>query len=133
MFSGLSTYSGFWFLHVFHILLKLARPFYAQKFEDWHYFKVVHAAEITMAVVLGCLPFAVISSMNKFTTTQFPAFACQPDDVSITFYTFVLPMILLQMTGISATVILAVVLYNVSDNSIAIATFKDTLIFYVAT
>ena len=115
VFAGLSTYSVFWFLHTFHVLLKLACPFHAQKFEDWHYFKVVYAAEVTIAVVLGCLPFAVISLMNKFTMMQFPTFACQPDDVAITFYAFVLPMIFLQMMGTSATIILAVVLYNVSN------------------
>ena len=67
-----------------------------------------------IAIVFGCLPFAVISLMNKFTIMQFPAFTCQPDDVTITFYAFVLPMILLQMIGTSATIMLAMVLYNVS-------------------
>ena len=94
--------------------MKLAHPFQAQKFEDWHYFKLVYAAEVIIAIVLGCLPFAVISLMNKFTMMQFPTFTCQPDDVAITFYAFVLPMIFLQMIGTSATIMLAVVLYNVS-------------------
>lgn len=114
MFASLTTYSEFWFLHVFHTLLKIAYPFSAKRLENWHYFKVVYVAEVITAVVLGCFPFAVISLMNKFTMMQFPAFICYPDDVILAFYAFALPLILLQMTGISATIILAMVLYNVS-------------------
>ena len=114
VFASLTTYSEFWFLHIFHTLLKLAYPFLAKRFENWHYFRVAYATEVIAAMVLGCLPFAVISFMNKFTMMQFPGFICYPDDVTLVFYTFTLPLILLQMTGTSATIILAVVLYNVS-------------------
>ena len=75
---------------------------------------MVYAGEVITAVVLGCFQFAVISFMKKFTMMQFPAFICYPDDVTLAFYTFALPLILLQMTGTSATIILAMVLYNVS-------------------
>ena len=41
---------------------------------------------------------------------QFPAFACYPDNIALTFYTFTLPVILLQMVETSGTIMLAVVL-----------------------
>lgn len=108
------TYSEFWFLHIVHTLFKLSFPFLAKKFEEWHYFKVICAAEITIAIVFGCLPFAIVSLMDRFTMAQFPAFFCQADDIALVFYTFVFPLILLQIIGTSAMIVLAVVLYNVS-------------------
>ena len=101
-------------MHIVHILLKLAYPFKAKKFEDWRYFKVIYVAEIISVILLGCLPFAIISLMEGFTMIQFPAFTCQPNDITMTFYAFTLPGIIIQMTGTSATIALAVVLYNVS-------------------
>jgi len=108
------TYGEFWFLHIAHTLFKLSCPFSAKKFEQWRYFKVICAAEFTVAVVFGCLPFLIILLLNRFTMAQFPAFYCQADDVAIVFYAFILPLILLQITGTSAMIILTVVLYNVS-------------------
>ena len=96
-------------------MLKLAYPFLAKKFEDWRYFKVIYVAEIIIPIVLGCLPFAIILSMNKFNFVQFPAYSCYPEDATIAFYAFTLPVILLQMVGTAATIMLVVVLYNVSN------------------
>ena len=77
--------------------------------------------------------------MNKFTMMQFPAFTCQPDGVAIIFYAFVLPMIFLQMIGTSATIMLAMVLYNVSIHIVRSSVYyllmmyntADTLYLYL--
>ena len=115
VYAGLTIYAEFWFLHLIHTLLKLAYPFLAQKFENCHYFKVIYAAEVIIPIVLGCVPFAIISSMSRFNMVQFPANSCYPDNVTIIFYAFTLPVILIQMAGTAATIMLVVVLYNVSN------------------
>ena len=75
---------------------------------------MIYAAEIIVPIILGCVPSGIMSLMNRFTMIQFPAFACFPNNIDIAFYTFTLPVILLQMIGTSATIMLGVVLYNVS-------------------
>ena len=129
-----------WFFHTSILLWKVIFPFHSQTYMTSGKLKYVHAVCLIIGIFL---PLAtVISSMSEFgvqsrneaekgTSAQdlfingglgysiprFPPIICTPSDNAVLFYSFILPMAIMQATGSTVLIFILWHIHRVSHNN----------------
>ena len=85
--AGTLCFTGFWLLHLGHLLFALTFPFKAKKFMN-DYGRTTHIVEVIVVIVLGSLPGAVVIGTSKYQIYSFPPEMCVPSNSSVIFYTY---------------------------------------------
>ena len=106
-----------WIFHVFAIFWKVYFPFHSRYFEKIHRTRYIHATCLILGLVLPAIPVAVISVNGGFIITRFPPIACVGKDADSTFYSVVLPLILLYGVGTSFLLVILWRIRRVSAHS----------------
>ena len=97
--AGFLIFSGFWLLFIAHLFLKLVFPIQFRNFDTYKHRTKVHALEICIVLVVGTLIPAIVVGTSEHSIVNFPPTQCSAD-VEVTFYTLILPTILLQFAGV---------------------------------
>ena len=111
--AGILIFSGFWLLFIAHLFLKLVFPLQFRKFETSKYRTKVHILEIVIVVLVGILIPAIVVGTVEYNVVNFPPTQCAAN-VEVTFYTLILPTILIQGTGIMLILFSFVSIHRVS-------------------
>ncbi len=110
-----------WFLHVLILFWKVEFPFHARSFENAGRFKYIHIIWATVGVLLPLVPVITVLANGGFTIPQFPPLLCTGREADPTFYSLLLPIIVLLQTGITLMVILFRTIHKVSKTLACIA------------
>jgi len=73
----------------------------------------VHALEIIVVLVIGTLIPAIVVGTSEYGIVNFPPTQCSAD-VEVSFYTLILPTILMQFTGVMLILFTFVSIHKVS-------------------
>lgn len=111
--AGLLIFSGFWLLFLAHLFLKLVFPIQFHKFDTSRYRTKVHILEIVIVLLIGILIPAIVVGTVEYSIVNFPPTVCAAN-VEVTFYTLILPTILIQGTGIMFILFSFVSIHRVS-------------------
>ena len=106
----------FWIFHIVILFWKIVFPFHARSFETRGYFQYIHLAMVIAAIVLPWESLATILGKGGLTIPQFPPIVCLARDTDVTFYSFILPISIINATGVSLiAIILWTLIKAVSD------------------
>ena len=91
-----------WFLHLFHLFVGIAFPFWSRILNEKKWKIRLHIAEVFGSVVLCSLAPTIFVSVSEYTLVRFPPlFALPSRDVA--FYTIVLPLAIILAVGVNLT------------------------------
>ena len=107
--SGITLYSSFWLLYIFHLTLKLLYPLKSVKLDNSDHSKTIHIIEVLTVVLIGTIPYGVFAGTSKYQIIRFPALYCGYNR-SYQFYGTVLPTLIIGSVGLILTLI---VLYKI--------------------
>ena len=88
-------------------------PFHAMHFETRGYFRYIHIAMIIAAIVLPLESVGAILGTGGLTIPRFPPASCFAVETDATFYSYVLPVSIIQSIGVSLITIILWVLIKV--------------------
>lgn len=88
-----------WIFHVLAVFWKIYYPIHSRSFDLTHRTKYIHATCLILGLVLPVIPLTVIFVNGGFIITRFPPFACVGKDADSTFYSALLPIIILYGVG----------------------------------
>ena len=95
-----------WIFHVLAVFWKVYYPMQSRSFDLTHRNKYIHATCLIVGLVLPAIPVAAISVNGGFIIARFPPIACVGKDADSTFYSAVLPVILLYGVGTNFLVVI---------------------------
>ena len=95
-----------WFFHVAAIFWKIRFPFSARAAESTLYIKLVHVTVVVLAVVVPIVPVVTTLKTSGFGLTRFPPILCTGTNADATFYSLVLPIVVLLQVGISLLIVI---------------------------
>ena len=104
-YAGL-VYVMFWIFHISILLWGTVFPFRARSYETRGYFRYIHIAMVVAAVVVPLESVGVILGTGGLTIPRFPPVACFARDTDATYFAFVLPVSIMNATGVSMIVII---------------------------
>ena len=91
-----------WFLHLFHLFLGVAFPFWSRFLNEKKWKIRLHVVEVLGSVVLCSLAPTIFVSVSEYVPGKFPPlFAVASREVI--FYTIVLPLAIILAAGINLT------------------------------
>ena len=109
IFAIISLYCYFWFLYTLHLFLRVANPIRMVRLEQSKYSRMIHIAEVTIAVLLGTVPYIFFAIYSKFHITTFPPLYCGANPV-YNFYGTILPTVLVSCATL---IMMLFVLYKI--------------------
>ena len=109
IFAITSLYCYFWFLYTLHLFLRVTNPIRMIKLEQLKYSRMIHIIEVTIAVLLGTVPYICFAINSKFRITTFPPLYCGTHPV-YNFYGTILPTILVSCASL---IMMLFVLYKI--------------------
>ena len=102
-----------WFFHIIALFWKIRFPFHARSFETVHRFKYVHITAVILGVVLPAIPSISMMATGGFVLRRFPPVVGLARDLPVTFYSAMVPIIVMFQIGISLLVIIFRTIYKV--------------------
>lgn len=118
-----------WLVHVTAILWKIQFPFHAHQHKSTHCIRWIHVICVVLGLLIPLIPVIVTvvdsimdsnnsSSSTQFGTlgfgvTRFPPVLCTGVDRSATYYSLVLPLNLILLTGITELAIIFWIIHKV--------------------
>ena len=118
----------FWICHVIALFWKIRFPFHARSFQMTHRTKYVHIASAAIGVLFPIIP--VIATMAQsargkssaetvkaglgFGITRFPPLLCTGMHGDTTFYSLILPIIVILMIGMTILITIFWIIHRVS-------------------
>lgn len=109
-----------WFIHVAAFFWKVKFPFHARSCEE-RQLKYAHIAGVLVALLLPILPVAVALANGGFVIATFPPLLCTGKKAAPTFYSLVVPVVILLQIGITMLLITFWTIRKVSVFQIYIA------------
>ena len=85
---------------------KVQFPLHSRSYEKARRIKYIHLICVILALVLPLVPVITVASKGGFTITRYPTFLCTGSDADATYYTIVLPIVIIL--GIGTTVLVLV-------------------------
>ena len=126
-YYGLLQLATFWFCHVLALFWKIRFPFHSRAFQMAHRVKYVHITCVVIGIVFPALP--VVATMSQaahgtssadvvkaglgFGLTRFPPILCTGRHGDTTFYSLILPILLILMVGITFLLIIFWIIHRV--------------------
>ena len=89
------------FFHVIALFWRIRFPFHARSFETAHGFKYLHITVVILGVLLPLIPSIIMMATGGFAIRSFPPVVGLARDLPVTFYSVILPIILIVKIGIS--------------------------------
>ena len=119
-YYGIFQMAVWWFCHVVSLFWKIRFPLHARLFENAHHMKYIHIAMVTVGLVLPTLPVIVTftagdPSIRGFGLTSFPPTNCDSLQMDPIFYSLVLPINLILVTGIPMLIIMFWIIHKVNQ------------------
>ena len=111
--AGFLIFSGFWILFVIHLFMKLVFPIHSHNFDKSKYRTRVHVVEVAVVLLIGLLVPSIVVGTSEYKIVNFPPTQCSAD-VEVTFYTLILPTILVQGAGVILILFTFVSIHRVS-------------------
>ena len=105
-FPGVAFYYLFlqqtiiWLCHVISVVWGIVFPFHFQLCQREGYFRFVHLGMIAVVLVFPVIPVIAASTTGGYSIPRFPPNTCLASDRNVTFYGFVLLIIILLGAGI---------------------------------
>ena len=100
-----------WFFHVITLFWKIQFPFHARSFENTHGFKYLHITAFFLGVVIPAIPVVIMLATGGFVARRFPPVVCSARKLDVTFYSVILPIIMMVEIGISLLIIMGWKIY----------------------
>lgn len=98
------------------LVWKIRFPLHARSFETSHRVKYIHAAVIVSALLVPWIPVIATFATGGFTNTSFPPILCTGEDADASFYSLVVPLIVLLQVGVTLLIILFWTLHKVNSD-----------------
>ena len=119
---GIFQLAVWWFCHVVSLFWKIQFPFHARSFGTAHRVKYIHITMVIVGLVLPALPVIVTftagdPSVRGFGLTSFPQTNCDSLQMDPIFYSLVLPINLILVTGIPMLIIIFWVIHKVNQST----------------
>ena len=92
-----------WFLHLFHLFLAVAFPFWSKFLSEQKWKIRLHILEVLGCVVISSIAPITFVSVSEYVIARFPPLFPQPSR-DVTFYSLVLPNIVLIAVGVNLTI-----------------------------
>ena len=118
----------FWLCHVLALFWKIRFPFHSRSFQMAHRTKYVHIAAVAMGILVPFIP--IIATMSQyghersaieaatgglgFGITRFPPLLCTGRHADTTFYSLILPILVILMVGMTFLLIIFWMIHRVS-------------------
>lgn len=118
----------FWLCHVLALFWKIKFPFHSRSFQMAHRTKYVHIAAVALSILVPFIP--IVATMSQyghkrspieattgglgFGITRFPPLLCTGRHSDTTFYSLILPILVILMVGMTVLLIIFVIIHRVS-------------------
>ena len=103
-----------WFIHIIAIFWKVGFPFHARTLQTGHWNKYLHITGVLIALVLPIIPVIVSATIGGFGMIRFPPILCTGKNADATFYSLIVPIIILLQSGITLLLIMIWIIHRVS-------------------
>ena len=118
----------FWLSHVLALFWGLAFPFHARRYKKQQKVKYVHLTCIVLGILIPFIPIIATASQYAhgkspaqavkgglgFGMTSLPSVLCNGIDSDTTFYSLILPIIVIIMIGMTILVLVFCIIHKVS-------------------
>ena len=124
----------FWLCHVLALFWKIRFPFHSRSFQMAHRTKYVHMAAVVLCILVPFVP--IVATMSQyghgrssveaatgglgFGITRFPPLLCTGRHADTTFYSLILPILVILMIGMTILLIIFWIIHRVSHTIIII-------------
>ena len=88
----------YWLLHLIHLFLKFIFPFAIRRFDTKKWKRIFHITELILIILFTIIAPIYIILGSKYYPYGYPPVLCVPN-ATLTFYTLVLPIILMLCLG----------------------------------
>ena len=95
-----------WFIHIAAIYWGVKYPFHAHKLETSGKKKYLHFTAVLLGVVLPWISIGAVLGAGGYTFASVPPIFCIPSSINVSFYSYIMPIIILQATGASLLTII---------------------------
>ena len=85
----------------------------AKIFERNGYFRYVHFIMLGLAIVVPCIPVAVVEATGGSAVVTFPPFQCYARTTDVIYYTYLLPGSIMWGTGATLVILILQVIIHV--------------------
>ena len=118
----------FWFCNVSVLFWKIRFPFHSRSFQTANRVKYIHITVIALCILVPFIPIIAIMSQHAygksaaqaaieglgFGITRFPPIFCLGRDADTTFYSLILPILVILMVGMTMLITLFWIIHKVS-------------------
>ena len=122
----------FWLCHVLALFWKIRFPFHSRSFQMAHRTKYVHIAAVVLCILVPFVP--IVATMSQyghgrssveaatgglgFGITRFPPLLCTGRHADTTFYSLILPILVILMIGMTILLFIFWIIHRVSHTII---------------
>ena len=92
-----------WFLHLFHLFLAIAFPFWSKFLSEQKWKIRLHILEVLGCVVISSIAPITFLSVSEYVIARLPPLFVRPSR-DVTFYSLILPTTILVGTGVNLTI-----------------------------
>ena len=131
-FYGLLQLATFWFCHVLAIFWKLRFPFHSRAYQTAHRIKYIHITCVAIGIIFPALPVVATMSQAAYGTSsadavkaglgfgliRFPPILCTGRHGDTTFYSLILPSLLILMVGMTFLLIIFWTIHRVRRSTL---------------
>ena len=103
-----------WIFHISMFLWKIWFPLRARSLEVAHRIKYIHILMILITLVVPLLPVITAAADGGFALTRFPPIFCTARSSNATFYSLILPIILIIQCGVTMLIAIFWIIHKVS-------------------
>ena len=103
-----------WILHIAMILWKIQFPIHARSFEVAHRMRYIHIVMIIAALIIPLVPVITAAADGGYGLTRFPPILCTAKSTKATFYSLIMPIILIMQCGITMLLLIFWIIHKVS-------------------
>ncbi len=104
-----------WLLYVLMLLWTVRFPLQVRSFGKSHWFKVLHIACVTLALLVPLIPVIAAFATGGFNNTNFPPHFCTGRDSEATFYSLMVPIMIVLQIGVAVLTLIFWTLHKVSQ------------------
>lgn len=113
-----------WFLHIFMLFWKIHFPLHASSFRPR--MKYIHIAMVSVALLLPTIPSITAAAIGGYNMARIPPFVCIGTSANATFYSLVLPILLLSQGGIIMLIVIFWSIHKVRVDEVnSLSCFSD--------
>lgn len=105
-----------WFFHVSMLFWKVKFPFHARFFEQVGRMRYIHIFIVITALVVPVTPVIAAAADGGFAVTHFPPILCTGRSAKATFYSLILPIIVLKQCGLTMLIVVFWIIHKVRNS-----------------